>query len=50
MPLQTTIDGIRDGLEERRFHENEMSVRQGIVEPLLRGLEWPNQRYAGCLP
>ena len=41
MPLQTTIDGIRDGLEQERFHENEMSVRQGIIEPLLRGLGWP---------
>ena len=41
MPLQTTIDEIRDGLEQERFHENEMSVRQGIVEPLLRGLGWP---------
>ena len=41
MPLQTTIDEIRNGLEQGRFHENEMSVRQGIVEPLLRGLGWP---------
>ena len=41
MPLQTTIDEIRDGLEQERFHKNEMSVRQGIVEPLLRGLGWP---------
>lgn len=41
MPLQRTIDEIRDGLEQERFHENEMSVRQGIVEPLLRGLGWP---------
>lgn len=41
MPLQETIDEIRDGLEQERFHENEMSVRQGIVEPLLQGLGWP---------
>ena len=41
MSLQTTIDEIRKGLEEQRFHENEMSVRQGIVEPLLRELGWP---------
>lgn len=41
MSLQETIDGIRDGLEQQRFHENEMSVRQGIIEPLLRGLGWP---------
>ena len=41
MSLQTTIDEIRNGLEQGRFHENEMSVRQGIVEPLLRGLGWP---------
>ncbi len=41
MPLQTTIDEIRNGLEQGRFNENEMSVRQGIVEPLLRGLGWP---------
>lgn len=41
MSLQRTIDGIRDGLEQERFHENEMSVRQGIIEPLLRGLGWP---------
>lgn len=43
MSLQTTIDEIRNGLEQRRFNENEMSVRQGIVEPLLRGLGWPTQ-------
>ena len=41
MSLQTTIDEIRNGLEQGRFHENEMSVRQGIIEPLLRGLGWP---------
>lgn len=41
MPLQTKIDEIRNGLELGRFHENEMSVRQGIVEPLLRDLDWP---------
>lgn len=41
MSLQTAIDEIRNGLEEGRFHENEMSVRQGIVEPLLRDLGWP---------
>ena len=43
MSLQTTIDEIRNGLEQGRFNENEMSVRQGIVEPLLRGLGWPTQ-------
>lgn len=41
MSLQTAIDEIRNGLEQGRFNENEMSVRQGIVEPLLRGLGWP---------
>ena len=41
MSLQATIDEIRNGLEQGRFNENEMSVRQGIVEPLLRGLGWP---------
>lgn len=41
MSLQTAIDEIRNGLEQGRFHENEMSVRQGIIEPLLRGLGWP---------
>ena len=41
MSLQTMIAEIRKGLEERRFHKNEMSVRQGIVEPLLRELGWP---------
>ena len=41
MSLQTTMDEIRKGLEEQRFHKNEMSVRQGIVEPLLRELGWP---------
>lgn len=41
MSLQATVDEIRSGLEQGRFNENEMSVRQGIVEPLLRGLGWP---------
>ena len=41
MSPQTAIDEIRNGLEQQGFHENEMSVRQGIIEPLLRGLGWP---------
>ena len=39
MPLQTTIDAIRDRLA-RGIFKNEAEVRQGIVNELLRELGW----------
>lgn len=40
MTLKKQIDDIRNELEHRQF-TNETAVRQGIIDPLLKGLGWP---------
>ena len=42
MILQKHIDRIRENLEKGIF-KSESAVRQGIVNPLLRSLEWPTE-------
>ena len=41
MTLKEHIDDIQKRLEKREYDPSEAAVRQGIIEPLLRALEWP---------
>ena len=43
MTLKKHIDNIRNELEHRQF-TNETAVRQGIIDPLLKGLGWPTSK------
>ena len=47
--LQMDIDDIRTGLEQGKF-KNEMAVRMGIIDELLRGLGWETNDPAVVSP